>query len=128
MTWSYGPEVTSVGQSAATTAWAAVNWAWVGKLVTPAGAAGKAASAFALARWFDDEVGQLDRTSLALEPQVLAGGRVEVLLPEACSRRVRSALVDRLVVVRRVRGVGRDHDLPVFVRSRAASLISEAWR
>ena len=47
---SYASEPISVGQSAATIALAAFDWAWVGKLVTPAGAGGKAANAFALAR------------------------------------------------------------------------------
>src|SRR5580698_10304875 len=45
----YGPEVTSVGQSADTTFWAAVNCAWLGNAGVPGGAVGRAASAFALA-------------------------------------------------------------------------------
>jgi hypothetical protein len=50
-----------------------------------------------------------------LEPEVLHLVAVEELLPEARGGRVRSVLVDRLVVVARVAGAREDLDLPVGV-------------
>ena len=56
---------------------------------------------------------QLDRTSATLEPDVLALGRVQELLPQASGRRVRRVLADRLVVVPGERCPARVDDLPV---------------
>src|SRR5450755_1314473 len=58
-----------------------------------------------------EQRGQFDRPGLAREPQVLARGRVEVLLPQPGRGRVRRGLADGLVVVGGVVAVRRDHDL-----------------
>jgi hypothetical protein len=56
--------------------------------------------------------GHPDRARAALQPEVLAGVRVEKLLPEPGRRRVRRGLADRLRVVAAEDGVGRYEDLP----------------
>src|SRR4029077_1059109 len=53
-----------------------------------------------------DERLELDRARLALQPEVLTGGRVQVLLPEPGAGRVRRGLADRLAVVGGVVRVG----------------------
>src|SRR5690349_21317661 len=58
-----------------------------------------------------DECLQLDRARLALQPVILAGGRVQVLLPEPGAGRVGGGLADRLAVVGVVLRVGWDYDL-----------------
>ena len=57
--------------------------------------------------------GHQGRAGVSLEPEVLALGAVEVLLPQAGGGRVRGVLVDGLRVVLGELAVGRDRDLPV---------------
>ena len=62
---------------------------------------------------------KLRRASVALEPDVLALGGVQELLPKACGRRVRRGLADRLIVERRIRCAAWINDLPLGARGQA---------